>query len=1123
MKKVMDGCSAVANIAYKFSEIASIYPITPASPMASSIDARSSRGEKNLFGSRVDVVEMQSEAGAAGAMHGALASGALATSFTASQGLLLMIPNMYKIAGEELPGVIHVASRTVATHALSIFGDHSDIYATRETGFCILASSSVQEAHDLAAVAHTSAIRSSLPFLHFMDGFRTSHEINKINVLEDETLANLIDTDALKKFRNRALNINNPMSMGMAENEDIYFQSVEARNVDYDLVPEIVERYMNEINKVQGTDYKTFNYYGADNAKYVIVAMGSVTSTIRSVVEDLNKKGGSYGVVEVHLYRPFSMSYLKNALPTSVKRIAVLDRTREHGSIGEPLYLDVLSSLKDTNIDIYGGRYGLASKNTTPRDIYSVFMMLEEHPKNNFTVGIEDDVSMLSLPIQDYELKDTGREIVVYGYGSDGMVSASKDLLKIVGNDEKEYVQGYFEYDSKKSGGVTVSHLRFDETPIDKPYYAENPNIIIVTKDTYLNKFDVTKNIRENGLLVVSTKSNFEDLNKLSSINNAIKNKNLTVFTIDAEEISRRNNLGNKISIIFEAIMLRLCGVDDYEESLISSIKDRFKTKGEDVVNSNIQAMKEAIAGLSPYKGSISIEEEHSSSLDVIDKINLRRGNELTVADLMDYRTGAFPGGLTKFEKRYTSNIAPKWKSENCIQCGMCSLVCPHAVIRPFIVDKDEASSEGGISLIGSQDDKYKFVISVSETDCTGCGLCVSVCPGKGGEKALVMGDVDIKKQKLANTLFNFYENPRLYDKFTIKGSQLEKPKFEFSGACAGCGETPYLKILTQLFGDKLIIANATGCSSIYGGSTPSTPYSVPWANSLFEDNAEFGYGILKAYTHISENIERIMKENLDTVDENTRELFEAWIDNKDDLSTTKKVAEELDYEKIPQGLVQYKDYLSKPSIWAVGGDGWAYDIGFGGIDHVLSSGENINILVLDTEVYSNTGGQKSKSSRQGQVAEFADAGKRTPKKDLFRYAIGIPNVYVANISLGSNMFQTIKAFKEAEEHDGPSLIIAYSPCIEQGIRRGMSCAVEEEKLAVECGYLTLMRYDGSKLYIDSKEPDFDKYAKFLEGEIRYNSLLIKNPAGAKQLLEENKHHAMEQYTYYKRLSEEAK
>lgn len=1119
MKKVIDGCTAASQVAYKFSELASIYPITPSSPMASNMDKLSTLKEKNFFGFVPKVIEMQSEAGAAGAMHGALLSGVLASTFTSSQGLLLMIPNLYKIAGEELPLVMHVAARTVASHALSIFGDHSDIYAIRSTGVCMLASESVQATNDLAAVAHLSAISASMPFVHFFDGFRTSHEINKIKTFDMEKLESLIDKDSLNKFRSRSLNINHSINYGLAENEDIYFQSVEARNKDYELVPKIVENYMDKINELQGTDYKPFNYYGSASAKYVIIAMGSITSTIKEVVEELVTNNERVGVIVTHLYRPFSMDHLLKVLPKTTKRIAVLDRTKEHGA-GEPLYLDVLNALKNKDVEIYGGRYGLASKNTTPSDILAVYKMLEENPKDNFTIGIVDDLTNLSLPKIDYTLKKKVKELIIYGYGSDGMISASKDILKIIGNNTSEYVQGYFEYDSKKSGGVTVSHMRFASNPIDLPFYPEHPNIMVVTKSIYLNKFELTKNIAQNGVLIINTSKTFDKLHTLPSIKKDLKKKNITIFTIDAENIARKNNLSGKISLIFETILLKLLGFNDYKKVLKDSIKKRFETKGQNIVNANIACMNDAIESLVPYTNDIIIKESEyeENNEDVIDSINKRKGYELSVSDLYDYRTGAFPTGLSKLEKRNISDLVPIWKSENCTECGMCSIVCPHAVIRPFVIDRDDPKSENGISLIGG-DEKYKFLISVSEADCTGCGLCIETCPGKGGKKALAFGTPDIKRQKLANTLFNFYKNPNVFDKFTIKGSQLESPAFEFSGACAGCGETPYIKLLSQLFKSNLMIANATGCSSIYGGSVPSTPYSIPWANSLFEDNAEFAFGIAHATKTMKENIKNIMENAMDSSNDVLKELYETWINNMDNYEITKKVKEELSSYEIPENLKNLLDYMEAVTVWAIGGDGWAYDIGFSGIDHVLSSNINMNILVLDTEVYSNTGGQASKSSRLGQVCEFTDDGKKTEKKDLFKIAMTYPNAYVASVSLGANMFHTIKAFKEANMHNGPSIIIAYSPCIEQGIKSGMNCSNLEARKAVECGYTLLMRYSDGVLSLDSKEPDFTKYEDFLDGEVRYNALKIKNPEYAEELLKLNKESAKRRYEFYKNIA----
>ena len=1120
MKKIVDGNNACANIAYLFSEVASIYPITPSSPMASQIDNLSySKNKKNIFNDNVDVVEMQSEAGAAGAMHGALVSGSLATTFTASQGLLLMIPNMYKMAGEGLPGVIHVAARTIATHALSIFGDHSDIYATRQTGFAMLSSTNVFDAQNLAAVAHLSAIKSCVPFLHFFDGFRTSHEINTIEELPEEELLKLVDFDKIKEFKNNALNVKCNYQRGMAENEDIYFQSVEARNKDYDLIPDIVNNYMIEINKIMKTNYKPFNYYGASDADSVIIAMGSVCDTCKIVIDELNKNNKKYGLVEVHLYRPFSDKYLKDVIPKTVKNIAVLDRTKEHGSIGEPLYLDVLASLKDTKINIVGGRYGLSSKNTTPNDILSVYEMLETNPKNNFTISIDDDITNLSLEKNNYNFKSNNKELLIYGFGSDGMVSASKDILKLIGALDKKYVQGYFEYDSKKSGGITISHLRIGNNVINEPYYVTSPNLLVITKDNYLTKFDMFDNIQNEATVLINTDKEISKFIKLipDYIKNIISEKKLRVLLINADEIALRNNIKGKISKIMEIIILKLLDYPDALDTLSNNIKEQFKTKGEDIINSNINAINEGIDSLKLLKNELPLTgSKLEVDSNIFDVINHRRGNNLKTSDLLKYKNGIFPSGLTKNEKRATSSLVPKWISDNCIECGMCSIVCPHAAIRPFIVNKDVKNS---IPLIGNKE--YNYQVLVSKEDCLSCGLCINVCPGKKGEKALVFDQIDDKDNDYIHNMFENYNNPKVVDKYTIKGSQLEKPKFEFSGACAGCGETPYIKLLTQLFGDKMVIANATGCSSIYGGSTPSTPYSIPWANSLFEDNAEFGYGIKLTYNKMHERIVNIINDTYDKVNKDVQKLYKDYLDNQDDYEITTKVKEELEKLNIPEELKNILNYMPARSVFIVGGDGWAYDIGFGGIDHVLSSNENVNIIVLDTEVYSNTGGQASKSSRYGQVAEFASKGKRTTKKDLFKIAMNYPNCYVGNVSLGSNFMQTIKTFKEAEEHNGPSIVICYSPCIEQGIKGGMCNATNEQKLAVDFGYLTLMRYnpEEDKLYIDSREPDFTKYKDFLMNEVRYRSLVTKDPNLAKELLSQNIKYAKKKYEEYKKMA----
>lgn len=1111
MKKyILDGNKAASSVAYLFSELCSIYPITPSSPMASNIDNLSNKNTLNLFNDRVTVVQMQSEAGVAGALHGALISGSLASTFTSSQGLLLMLPNMYKIAGECLPGVIHTASRTVATHALSIFGDHSDIYAARQTGFCMLASTNVEDCYYMAAVSHLSAIKGSLPFLHFFDGFRTSHEINTLNLIDKEEFLKLIDFEKINEFKNNAINYKANIQKGMAENEDIYFQSIEARNSLYTTMPDIVNDYMQKINEIANTDYKPFNYYGVKDAKHVIVAMGSVCDTIKLVIEKENSEGKKYGLIEVHLYRPFSQKYLEKVLPESVENIAVLDRTKEAGSIGEPLYLDVVTALKEKNIQIIGGRYGLASKNTTPAQIKSVFQNLETETKNNFTIGIEDDITHLSLKEEDYFLFLPAKEIKIYGFGSDGMVSASKNMMQILG--DRFYTQGYFSYDSKKSGGVTECHLRISEKKINAPYYVTNPDLVVVTKQEYLKKFSILQNLKQGSILLVNS-SNVEELKKIIEQNANEVTQTLKVYTIDAEKIALENHIKGKINKIMEVLILRLLQVPSSLEKVISSIEEEFKTKGEEVIKNNIKAISNLELNLVKIEKRTEPKEEKTFS-SIYEKMDARKGNDLKVSEVLEIASGTFPGGLSLKEKRSLSNFVPKWNMQNCIQCGQCSFVCPHAVIRPFLI-KDQ---EKGIPFL--QNKEYNYLIEISEEDCTSCGLCINICPGKNGEKALSFGKMDKEKRKEVDTYFNTYHNPRIIDKFTIKGSQLAKPRFEFSGACAGCGETSYIKLLTQLYQDELIFANATGCSSIYGGSAPSTPYTLPWANSLFEDNAEFAYGMHISYKLKRQRIKKVMEESYDLVEEEVKELFKTWLSHSNDFEITQNVYKNLKGKNLPKELQDLLSYIPSRTVWAIGGDGWAYDIGFGGIDQVLSSNENIKILVLDTEVYSNTGGQMSKSSHTGQVCEFANLGKKNAKKDLFKIAMCYENVYVASISLGANMMQSLKVLKEAGEHQGPAIIIAYAPCVEHGIKGGLSCTNSEQKLAVDCGYFLLMRYlpKEEKLYLDSKEPNFDLYESFLDNETRYHALKIKDKNLASNLLNQNKEQAIKRFNYYNKI-----
>lgn len=1134
MKKIMtvDGNEACAYTSYMFTEVAGIYPITPSSPMAEHIDEWSSSNRLNIFNDSAKVIEMQSEAGAAGMVHGSLQSGLLTSTYTASQGLLLMIPNMYKIAGEMLPCTMHVAARSLSTHALSILGDHQDIYAARMTGFAMLASSSVQDAALLSGVAHLSTIKASIPFMHFFDGFRTSHEINKIIVLEKEDYEKLLDYQALNDFRKRSLGYTNNVTRGTAQNDDIYFQATEVRNKFYDQVPDIVNNYMKEINKLAGTNYQPFNYYGSNKATKVIVAMGSVCQTIKEVIDNEQE---DLGLIEVHLYRPFSVKYLMDVLPKSVEKIAVLDRTKEFGSIGEPLYLDVKAALNDLNITIVGGRYGLSSKNTTPAQIKAVFDMLE-NPINNFTIGIDDDVTNLSLKIDDnYKIKNS-EEFLFYGYGSDGMISAAKSIIKIVGDNTDNYVQGYFQYDSKKSGGVTVSHLRFSDQTIRSTYYVENPKTVVVTKDNYLNDFEIIKNIEDNGTLIVNTI--LTDVEFKDYLNNEnkyyINKKHLKVYLINAYELARKLGLKNKISMIMESLILKLSDIIDYDlatNQLHDYIKAKFIKKGEDIVNANIKAVDEA----SSYIRQITFDEVYLVDVDnnnsnILATIEKRQGNRLPVSAFLPYANGTFVKDDINTKKEI-SDITPKWISENCIQCNQCSLVCPHAVIRPFLLNQEEYAKapnyikEECIKPIEKTLEDYYYILGVSIKHCTGCGLCVKVCPGKKNNKALIFNktieEYRDHKQQIADYLFANISDKKLVNANTIKGCQFKHPEFAFHGACAGCGETSYIKLLTQLFGKKLLIANATGCSSIYGASIPNLPYNIPWASSLFEDNAEYGYGMLVANNVIKNRLVNYIKEINNT---NTNyELLQKWLNNVDDFDITLDVYNNLNYEQLPKEIVDLKEYLIAKEVWTIGGDGWAYDIGFSGIDHVLSSNDNINILVLDSQVYSNTGGQSSKASPKGAIASFATSGKKNSKKDLARIALAYPNAYVAQVSLGANPMQVIKAFNEASLHKGPSIIIAYTPCISHGIKGGMENSFEQEKLATQCGYFPTFRYnpENSKFTLDSKKVDFDKYFDFLNTETRYINLKKVNKEEADNLLEQNKQEAMKRYQYYVSLEKE--
>ncbi|MFA5713173.1 MAG: pyruvate:ferredoxin (flavodoxin) oxidoreductase [Bacteroidales bacterium] len=1164
-----DGNWAAAHVAYMFSELAAIYPITPSSTMAEYVDEWSAYGQKNLFGETVKVIEMQSEGGAAGTLHGALQAGVLATTFTASQGLLLMIPNMYKIAGELLPTVFHVSARSLAAQALSIFGDHSDVMSARQTGFALLASGGVQEAMDLAAVAHLSTLKSRIPFVHFFDGFRTSHEIQKIEEIDQEELRKLISDKSLAAFRNRALNPNKPVTRGTAQNPDVYFQAREAANPYYDAVPDIVARYMGEIGEITGRHYLPFDYCGHPEAENIIIAMGSVCDTIKEVIMMQKEQGEKVGLLTVRLYRPFSAKYFTRVLPKSVKRIAVLDRTKEPGAVGEPLYLDVKSVIADLPGEtplVVGGRYGLSSKDTTPAQIVAVLDNLKmKEPKNGFTIGITDDVSFKSLPIKE-EISIAHKGVVeckFYGLGSDGTVGANKNTIKIIGETTPKYVQAYFDYDSKKSGGYTCSHLRFGDTPINSPYLVSQPDFVACHVTPYLTRYNMLKGIKKGGTFLLNTVwSKEETLQMLPDFVKAtIAKKELTLYIINATQIAEEIGLGHRTNTILQSAFFKIANIIPYEtavKEMKAAAEHSYGRKGEKILTMNNSAIDR---GSEYQKVEIPAEwaeitaKFRPASFDrlapdwvrnVADVVNSQEGDTLPVSSFLNLEDGTIPSGTAAFEKRAVASVVPEWQKDNCIQCSQCAYVCPHAAIRPFLMNEQEQAkaAEGLKRVPGNRPfNDYSFTIQVSPMDCTGCGNCAEVCPSK--EKSLIMKPIEGQLHEQANfdwlhSVVGYKDNVQPKDK-GLKHSQFAQPLFEFSGACAGCGETPYIKAITQLYGEKMMVANATGCSSIYGGSFPSSPYTTnkdgfgpAWANSLFEDNAEYGLGMHMGSERVRDRVAKLMAEGIGnkSVPAEAQTLFAEWLENRDSYEKSKEIANKV----IPllegckceicSELVTLKEFIAARSQWIFGGDGWAYDIGYGGLDHVLASGENVNVLVMDTEVYSNTGGQSSKATPTGAVAKFATSGKKIRKKDLGMMAISYGYVYVAQVAMGASQNQLFRVLKEAEAYDGPSLIIAYSPCINHGIRSGMGTSQRQEKLAVEAGYWHLYRYnptleaEGKNPFIlDSKEPDWSKFQDFLGSEVRYTSLKGTFPQEAEQLFKLTEEHAKWRYNSYKRLA----
>ncbi|MCL1949312.1 MAG: pyruvate:ferredoxin (flavodoxin) oxidoreductase, partial [Turicibacter sp.] len=1164
----MDGAEAAAHVAYAFTEVAGIYPITPSTPLAEHTDMWASQGKKNIFGVPVKLVEMQSEAGAAGTVHGALQAGALATTYTASQGLLLKIPNMYKIAGELLPGVIHVTARALASHSLSIFGDHQDIYAARQTGFGMLATSSVQEVMDLGGLAHLAAIKSSVPFMHFFDGFRTSHEIQKVEVMDYADLATLLDMDKVREFRSRALNPHNPVTKGSAQNDDVYFQAAEASNKYHDAVPGIVADYMEKISALTGRHYAPFVYYGAEDATEIIVAMGSITETIKETVDFLNAEGRKVGLITVHLYRPFAAEYFFNVLPKTVERIAVIDRTKEKGAAAEPLHLDVRSIFygREHQPEIVGGRYGLASKDTTPSEIAAIYEMLATQPKNDFTVGIVDDVYFKSLDVnrEIKTLSDDVTEALFFGLGSDGTIGANKNTIKIIGENTDHYAQAYFAYDSKKSGGLTKSNLRFGKDVIRAPYLVKTPSFVSCSMDAYIGKYEMVEGLQQGGTFLLNTVQTAEEIVAWlpNSFKKLLAEKQAKFYIIDAVHLAKEIGLGRRTNTIMQSAFFKLneqimpfATAQDLMKKYVDKLYSR---KGEAILKMNYEAIDRGASGLvevavDPAWANLEPEVKATDAdrpefvTNIADFIAVDQGYKLPVSAFVGQEDGTMPQSTANYEKRGIANFVPKWTEENCIQCNQCAYVCPHAVIRPFLATADEMSNapEGTRTLkaIGKGLDGLEYRIQVSTLDCTGCEVCVNVCPGKKGVKALEMvaiGD-EIQAGELQRSEYFFNEvtyKDDLMPKTTVKGSSFAQPLFEFSGACAGCGETPYISLLTRLFGTQMMVANATGCSSIYSASFPSTPYTTTkegegpaWGNSLFEDNAEFGFGMHVASEALRHRVEIQMSNYMEQASDSLKGLFSDWIANRQDLFKSKEVAQalipalEADGSEQAKELLDLKDYFAKQSNWLIGGDGWAYDIGYGGLDHVIANNEDINILVLDTEVYSNTGGQSSKSSPTASIAKFAASGKPQNKKKLAEIAMSYGHVYVAQVSHGANQQQVIKALIEAEKHQGPSIIIAYSPCIAHGIKGGLANTMNQAKLATESGYWPTFRFNPAltaqgknPLQLDSKKPKWELYEDFLMSETRYSSILKINPNEARQLLDLNLRQAQSRFRQLERL-----